>query len=174
MDHHKALKPEPGLLISSLVATIGLYVLTSLHHAYGAWLYKTPWRLHVVYQGLIILLITGVFLFLYEWRKKKVFLFLYLVIAGLLFGVLIGLYEGFYNHLVKNILYFGGLPASAMRRFYPASMYELPNDWLFEVTGVLQAFVGVAQLYYVIKLFRNINLPSIPVSLFQAADRYQK
>jgi hypothetical protein len=174
MEHHKAFKPDPRLLINSLVATIGMYVLTSLHHAYGAWLYKTPWRLHVVYQGLIILLITGAFLFLYEWRKKKVFLFLYLVMAGLFFGGLIGLYEGFYNHLVKNILFFSGLSNNAMRWFYPASMYELPNDWLFEITGVLQAFAGAVQLYYIVKLFRQINLPSLPVSLFRAADRYQK
>jgi hypothetical protein len=173
MDHYKALKPEPGLLISSLAATIGTYVLTSLHHAYGAWLYKTPWRLHIVYHGLIILSITGAFLFLYQWRKKKVFLFLYLVIAGLFFGGLIGLYEGLYNHLLKNILFFGGLPANSMRWFYPASLYELPNDWLFEITGVLQAFVGSLQLYYIVKLFRNIN-PGDTYSVVSFNDRHQE
>ncbi len=36
MDYHKAFKPDLRLLIGSLVATIGTYVLTALHHAYGA------------------------------------------------------------------------------------------------------------------------------------------
>jgi hypothetical protein len=171
MDHHKAFKPDRHLLIGSLVSTIGTYVLTALHHAYGASIYKTPWRLHIVYHGLIILLITGVFLFLYKWLKKKVFLFVYLVISGLFFGGLIGLYEGLYNHLLKNILFFAGLSPASMRWFYPASMYELPNDWLFEATGILQAFIGTVQLYYTVKLFRDINLPSLPVSSSPAADR---
>src|ERR1043165_6564407 len=106
MDHHEAFKPNLRLLTGSLVATIGTYVLTALHHAYGAWVYKTPWRMHIVYHGLIILLVTGAFLLLYEWRIKKVFLVLYLTTAGLFFGGLIGLYEGLYNHLLKNILFF--------------------------------------------------------------------
>jgi hypothetical protein len=174
MDHHKAFKPDLRLLMGSLVATIGTYVLTALHHAYGAWIYKTPWRFHVVYHGLIILLIAGAFLLVYEWRKKKVFFVLYLAIAGLFFGGLIGLYEGLYNHLLKNILFFSGLSPASMRWFYPASMYELPNNWLFETTGILQAFIGAAQLYYIVKLFRDLNLPSVPASSFPAADHYLK
>ncbi|SEP38197.1 hypothetical protein [Niastella yeongjuensis] len=174
MDFHKAFKPDLRLLIGSLVTTTGTYVLTALHHAYGAWLYKTPWRLHILFHGLIILLITGAFLFLYEWLKKKVFLFLYLVTAGLFFGGLIGLYEGLYNHLLKNILYFGGLSPTSMRWFYPASLYELPNDWLFEITGALQAFIGALQLYYTVKLFRDINLASPPKSIISFNNRHQE
>ena len=157
MNYHKAFKPNLRFLTGSLVASIGMYVLTSLHHAYGAWLYKSPWRMHILLHGFIILLITGAFLFLYEWRKKKVFLFLYLMVAGLFFGGFIGLFEGFYNHLLKNILFFGGLSTSSMRMLFPASWYELPNDWLFEITGVLQAFLGFVQLYYIVRLFREFN-----------------
>jgi len=171
MDFHKAFKPNLRLLIGSLAATIGTYVLTALHHAYGAWLYKTPWRLHIVFHGLIVLLVTGAFLFLYEWFKKKVFYFLYLLTAGLFFGGLIGLYEGLYNHLLKNILYFSGLSPDSMHWFFPPSLYELPNDWLFETTGILQAFMGGVQLYYIVKLFRDLNLPLLPASSSPAADR---
>lgn len=173
-EHNKFIKTDPALLIRSLVATISVYLLTFLHHAYGAWLYKTPWRMHIVYHGLIILLITATLLALYEWRKQKPFLVSYLLLSGIFFGGLIGLFEGFYNHSLKNVLFFAGLPASRMRLFFPASLYELPNDWLFEITGVLQTVIGVIQLYYTVKLFKNINRPLPPVFWFRGADRCVK
>ncbi|MBO9201549.1 MULTISPECIES: hypothetical protein [Niastella] len=160
MNYHRAFKPDLRLLIGSLVATISIYILTALHHAYGAWLYKTPWRLHILYHGLLLLLITGAFLLLYEWRKKKVFLYLYLAAAGLFFGGFIGVYEGIYNHLLKNILFFTGLSTANMHWLFPPSLYEMPNDWLFEITGVLQALFGLVQLHYLVKIFREINLSS--------------
>lgn len=171
---NKLHRHDPSLLVRSLVATISVYLLTAIHHAYGAWLYKTPWRMHIVYHGLIMLLITGTFLFLYEWRKHKALLFLYLLLSGLFFGAFIGLFEGLYNHLLKNILFFAGLREAAMRWFFPASLYELPNDLLFEVTGIAQTFIGVIQLYYTVKLWKGLSLRLPPVSLFREADRCVK
>lgn len=55
----------------------------------------------------------------------------------------IGVFEGGYNHLLKNALYFGGLSRDAFARLFPAPTYAPPSDWLFELTGVLQFPLGV-------------------------------
>ena len=66
------------------------------------------------------------------------------ITATLLFSVAaIGIYEGGYNHLVKDVLFFSGVPAEFLDRMYP-SVYELPNDFFFEFTGVAQFFSGIA------------------------------
>jgi hypothetical protein len=65
---------------------------------------------------------------------RALFVLTTLAVPVLLFGV----FEGFYNHLAKDVLYFGGLPADTMTRLFPPPEYEMPNDAFFEVTGVLQ------------------------------------
>ena len=52
--------------------------------------------------------------------------------------LLIGGFEGVYNHVVKNALYWAGLPEGWMTKLFPPPTYEMPNDLLFEITGVLQ------------------------------------
>jgi hypothetical protein len=52
--------------------------------------------------------------------------------------VMIGTFEGLYNHVVKNLLYFGGASPALMMRLFPRPTYEMPNDVFFEITGVLQ------------------------------------
>jgi hypothetical protein len=142
-------------LKSSLFFTIAIYILTAAHHAYGAWIYDTPWRLHIVYHGLIVLLITLTFFFLYSRNKNRVFLFLYILVASIFFGGLIGLYEGGYNHLLKNILYFAGINSDTLQLLYPPPMYEMPNDFVFEVSGTLQFFTAILQLYTLLQLFTH-------------------
>src|SRR3546814_15643418 len=41
---------------------------------------------------------------------------------------LIGVYEGIYNHLLKNILFFSGADRSLIASLFPAPKYEMPND----------------------------------------------
>jgi hypothetical protein len=127
-------------------SALGLLLLTSVHHAYGAYVYNTPWRYRVLpVSGITALTI---------WRAAAVMrshssprtariargLF---VVATLGFTViLIGGVEGAYNHLVKNLLYFGGAPDAVIQRLFPPPTYEMPNDAFFEITGISQAFVG--------------------------------
>ena len=63
---------------------------------------------------------------------------------------LIGLFEGAYNHALKNALYFAGTSSTLMNRLFPPPTYELPNDVFFEATGVMQAVLGsiTAGLFY--------------------------
>jgi hypothetical protein len=56
---------------------------------------------------------------------------------------LIGFYEGIYNHILKNILYYGGADMNMLHTLFPPPKYELPNDAWFEITGVLQGVIVV-------------------------------
>ncbi len=84
-----------------------LMLLTSIHHVYGAYVYNTPWRLHVLAFSIPIILLNMI------WSKKvqenNAVFYLLLAINFLITVSLIGLYEGVYNHLVKNILFFSGV-----------------------------------------------------------------
>ena len=51
---------------------------------------------------------------------------------------LIGGFEGLYDHVVKNALYWGGLPEAWMTSLFSPPTHEMPNDLLFEITGILQ------------------------------------
>src|SRR5688572_13903588 len=46
--------------------------------------------------------------------------------------------EGLYNHVIKNLVYFGGASEPLMVRLFPPPVYEMPDDVLFEITGMLQ------------------------------------
>jgi hypothetical protein len=119
---------------------LALLLLTSVHHAYGAYVYQTPWRLHAVALAAVsaaaIVLLGRVQSRLAYWSAVALTL---LVPIGL-----IGLFEGAYNHVLKNAFYFGGAGPGLMQRWFPAPTYELPNDVFFELTGVLQFFLAIA------------------------------
>lgn len=55
----------------------------------------------------------------------------------------LGLYEGGYNHGMKNLAYAVHLPASVFNVLFPPSLYEPPGDWFFELSGVLQLPLGL-------------------------------
>ena len=50
----------------------------------------------------------------------------------------IGLFEGAYNHVLKDALYFAGASTSLLVQMFPPPAYELPNDAFLEITGVMQ------------------------------------
>lgn len=126
--------------------SVATMVITVIHHFHGAYIYAEPFRLHVVFiavpvKGIIAGSYFGVLLVQHEkWRDvfRTVF-----IGTTLIFSIIaIGLYEGGYNHAVKNLLYFSGVPATFLDRIYP-SVYELPNDFIFEFTGVAQLVAGL-------------------------------
>ncbi len=134
-------------------ALIGL-ILTSVHHAYGAYVYSTPWRLHVVFiAGVTALVILGTFAAFRShpsgWPGRAA-RWLFALTVLVVPVALLGGFEGFYNHVLKDLLYFGGLPLAEMVRLFPPPRYEMPNNVFFEITGVLQvvpAVLAAVQLY---------------------------
>lgn len=128
--------------------------LTIIHHVYGAYIYKDSFRLHVVFAALPVL---AVLLLSYRTmlrsrsRVVRMISLTLFISSGALSAIGIGLYEGGYNHVVKNILYFTGTPVEILNRLYP-SIYELPNNFFFEFTGILQFVTGVFCFVYVYRL----------------------
>ena len=125
------------------LSTLAVYLITSIHHVYGAWLYDTPWRTHIAYQGFTWLLVCYLIMVIYINWSKRLLVWAYIVVAGFFFVGAIGFFEGAYNHVLKNILYFGGLSEDTLHLMYPPPKYLLPNDWFFEISGVLTLFISL-------------------------------
>lgn len=125
------------------ISILAVYLITSIHHIYGAWFYDTPWRNHIAYQGFTWLVLSYAIL-LVAWKWDKNWLkWVFVLFSGFFFVLAIGVYEGFYNHVLKNILYFSGMDSATLSTMYPPPKYELPNDLLFEVTGIITFVVCI-------------------------------
>jgi hypothetical protein len=134
----------------------GLMLLTTLHHIYGAVLYSTPWRLHVLLISMPAIILTTMlskFLVKYE-NNRYVFGCYWLLVLIPSIG-LIGLFEGMYNHLLKNLMFFSGTSKEVLIKMFPPPTYELPNNFFFEFTGVLQAVVVVFLIISFVRLTRT-------------------
>lgn len=127
--------------------SVGTMVMTIIHHFYGAYIYDEPFRLHVAIIAMPVIVILLATFFGQRWSRNRAWqrgLRVTFIGTTLLFSVAaIGVYEGGYNHLVKDLLFFAGVPTEFLDRMYP-SVYELPNNFFFEFTGVAQFFTGIA------------------------------
>jgi hypothetical protein len=139
------------------VLSNALMTLTSVHHIYGAIIYHTPWRLHILYLSVPVIILT---LLLGSGIKNgrmygRVPSLIYLGVILLCSVLLIGVFEGLYNHLLKNILYFTGVSQAMMDQLFAVGLYELPNDFIFEMTGIAQ---GVLAILLIARFIRLIKL----------------
>jgi hypothetical protein len=116
--------------------------LTSLHHVYGAIRYDTPWRYHAVQLAAVTLLVMlgadRVGRARSDATMGRIAERVLWSVSWLVPILLIGGFEGLYNHVVKDALYFAGLPDPWMTTLFPPPAYEMPNDLAFETTGILQ------------------------------------
>jgi hypothetical protein len=129
-------------------ASLAALLLTTVHHLYGAYVYGTPWRAHVAFVSIVAAAaLVGSYLVLRERPASlsgEIALAVLAVVAFALPVAGIGVFEGGYNHVLKNALYFGGASLETVRRLFPPPAYELPDDVFFEVTGILQLPLGLA------------------------------
>ena len=151
-------------MIPRLVRNVSLsaslvYVLTIVHHIYGAIAFDTPWRYHAAFVGVAgiaaTLLLTR---FSTSWGSSVLRQTTTAVLAAvtLILAVgLVGVFEGAYNHAIKLLLFFGGAAPETMHRLFPPPTYEMPSDVLFEVTGVLQFVAGLIAARATVALWRG-------------------
>ena len=142
----------------ALLKNVGILVfITSIHHIYGAIHYQTPWRLHTLHINIPLLILLGILL-LYSYKQlpgaRKVGNFAILLVVITWLGW-VGAFEGFYNHFIKDLLYYGGLSNSLLLTLFPSPTYEMPNDFIFEVTGLLQ-LVPLYPIYRSLVNFRKV------------------
>ncbi|WP_296611822.1 hypothetical protein [Sphingomonas sp.] len=141
-------------------STFAVLATTAFHHAYGAIVYDTPWRLHVAVIAPILALAIARALYLGGSRRGTRSGLWWTRIAAamiLVFPVgLIGLVEGGYNHVIKNLVYFLSGPQAA-RALFPPPAYEMPDNFLFEITGNAQLPLALAAAYCAMALLRPWN-----------------
>jgi hypothetical protein len=159
-------RPSPHLR-AALIAGLATLGLTAVHHIYGGLVYATPWRVHGAFVA-IALCVPLVFLARAFRRASGTMAgrlagwsFAALTLVVLVLGI--GLFEGAYNHALKNVLFFAGAPEPLLLRLFPPPTYELPNDAAFEISGVGQvipaAFAAVATFRLVRDLARSSQPP---------------
>ncbi len=129
-------------VLNLIISIAALVILTSIHHVYGAIHYQTPWRLHTLHINIpAFALVAGLLLFsLKEYEKKILLRRITIIVVTIVWLLWLGTYEGVYNHLTKDILYFSGTSVEIMQTLFPPPTYEMPNDLIFETTGILQIF----------------------------------
>jgi hypothetical protein len=153
---------EHEISTRTLTASVGVLVLTVIHHLYGATLYDAPFRQHVAFGILPVLLVLILAYWVHRRRPLtslgRVSLWIFMAVTLIVPVGMIGLFEGGYNHLVKNLLYFGGASRARLDQLFPPPAYEMPNDLWFEVTGILQFFVGLYTGYCLVRLWRESRI----------------
>ncbi|MGO4293523.1 hypothetical protein [Chitinophaga sp. RAB17] len=133
-----------------------LLLLTAVHHVYGAIIYHTHWRLHVLFVAIPVMLLVYLLDRLLRKYPDSYPLLVCYLLSVLLFPLLIiGLYEGVYNHLVKNIVFLVTGNNSFFLLLFPPPVYELPGDFWFEATGILQAFLFYPLLMSFSKMIKS-------------------
>ncbi len=150
--------PQARALLVAAFATLGLF---AAHHVYGAVRYATPWRHHaaVVAFWVGLALLTA---FLVHRRRRDAPLgrlagWALLVVAVAFPVLVVGLFEGLYNHVAKDVLFLSGAPPSLLASLFPPPRYELPDDVLFEVSGVLQVVPAAFAARAALRLARGLR-----------------
>jgi len=144
---------------------LAVLLLTTVHHVYGAYVYHTPWRLHVAFvSGFAATAIVGSLLVLRGHTDdvvRRVAFWTFVGVTLVIPVAAIGLFEGGYNHALKDALYFAGASPSLMTQMFPPPTYELPNDAFFEITGVMQVIPASLTGWFLYRLVRSRSGASI-------------
>ena len=146
------------------VAAVILFAITTVHHVYGAYVYNTSWRLHApLISGFATALLFALMQLIRTssgdrvgLMARRAFIWTTFLIPFLGFGV----FEGAYNHALKLVLYLAHVRLSLMTRLFPPPAYEMPNNVLFEITGVMQVVPGFMTGYYLCQFMRSGRRPT--------------
>lgn len=142
------------------VAVLALLALTGIHHAYGAFAFGTPWRLHIIAIAVPVAIAIVAALRHGVVKGGQLSGRVSTVLAALLILLFpvaaIGIYEGGYNHVVKNLVYLIRGDAVA-RALFPPPLYEMPRDLFFEATGMTQLPLSIATAVLTLPLLRGTD-----------------
>jgi hypothetical protein len=143
-------------------ATLGaaaIFAVTTVHHVYGAYIYHTVWRIHAaIVSGFATALIgTSLWLLRKHWGDAVdvVAFWSFIVVTFLVPFLGFGVFEGAYNHVLKDALYFAHSSPGLMMRLFPPPAYEMPNNGFFEITGVIQVIPGLMTGYYLYRFVQE-------------------
>lgn len=124
--------------------------------------FDTPWPAHVIHLAVWVGVALGVFLSI-GWvaRGRPLGRWAALAVVGLSMLAAVawlGLYEGGYNHLLKNTLFAARVSDETFRRLFPPAIYEPPGDWVFELSGIAQLPLGLFAGWSAMRLWRTAGV----------------
>jgi hypothetical protein len=134
-------RASPRSIFRTTASALGVLVMTSVHHIYGAVIFDTPWRLHIVFVSIpVALIILGAIPLgrTAGGLPSRLASWTYVALVGIFAIAMIGIYEGGYNHLLPNIQYVLGVDHPLRE-----GLYEPPDDLAFQLTGIAQFVVAI-------------------------------
>ena len=135
------------------------YATTLAHHVYGGLAYHAPERLVI---ALIMTITVGATLALlrrYLTDRSRAALAVFAGVVVVVWVLVLGLFEGGYNHAYKDLLFLAGVsPSTALKlhpNLVPGDYIYPPNDTVFEITGALQLVGALIVLILIARLVRS-------------------
>jgi hypothetical protein len=149
------------------LAIMFLMGVTVFHHLYGAIIYPQIFRAYVAYFSVAVALLEYL---TYKQstkstnkKKKRLFGVLFLLFAISVSMLLIGIVEGGYNHFLKNVLFFSGVKLDVLTKMFPPPEYEMPDNFIFEFTGILQFVVAIFAIVFLTRHYRRFKHQKLEV-----------
>jgi hypothetical protein len=73
----------------------------------------------------------------------------------------IGFFDGGYTHVAKLVIFFGGASRATFERLCPPNLCGVPDDLLYEVTGIAQFLLALYAAYYLVRLWRESRVEQV-------------
>jgi hypothetical protein len=154
-------RPSDAVALTTWIgwALVFEYATTLAHHVYGGLAYRAPERLVIALIMTIALGATLALLRRYRTQRSRNALALFSGVVLVVWVLMLGLFEGGYNHAYKNLLYLAGVSPALASKLHPNLMpgdyIYPPNDAVFELTGVLQLVGALIVLTLMVRLVRD-------------------
>jgi hypothetical protein len=138
------------LLVLAALQTL----LTIGHFVYGAHLYDDPSREHVVLPAIGFLAVEAALGGSFLWRANRYALWLFGAEVAFVDVGLFGGFHGGFNHALKDLLFLGGVDPERLAQIFDSPDFVVPNNPLFELTGLAGLLVGLVITYMLLRLIR--------------------
>jgi hypothetical protein len=129
-------------------------LLTIGHFVYGARLYDDPSRQHVVLPAVGLLAAALVLGGVYLWRPNRWALWLFGVEVAIVDVGLFGGFHGGFNHVLKDLFFHFGTDPERIAQLFDSPDFALPDDLLFEATGIAGFLVALIIAVLLVSLIR--------------------
>ena len=124
------------------------------HFAHGARVYEDPARLHVVTPATVFAVLALLLCGAYLWRPSPLTRRLLGGQVAFVYVAVFGGYHGAFSHAAKDLLFLAGVGPERLESIFDSPDFALPNDVMFEVTGLATLGGAVVVLWLLIRLFR--------------------
>jgi putative ABC transport system permease protein len=148
-------KPVVRAAMLLLLAVAVETAITIGHFRHGAFIYDDPGRLHVVLPALVFLSLAIVLTLVFLRHPAKLTLRALVAAVAIPFVGLFGLWHAGYGHVLKLILFHAGAPKETLGWLFQSPDYVLPDDFLFEFSGILGFVAAAVAAWRLVRLVRS-------------------